>query len=96
MTSMRRLPPAHVAFYDWQRYAACRTVDSTVFFSPTGERNNSHARQQREQQAKKICAACPVQNACLHHALTVAEPYGVWGGLTEHERRHQSAPNPGH
>lgn len=92
MTSTRRLPPARIAVYDWQRHAACRTVDSAVFFGPAGERGNS--RQQREQRAKTICADCPVRQACLQHALAVSEPYGVWGGLTEQERRNGSVPNP--
>lgn len=90
MTSTRRLPPARISFYDWQRHAACRTVDSSVFFGPAGERGRS--RQQREQRAKTICADCPVQQACLQHALAVAEPYGVWGGLTEQERRNGNVP----
>ncbi len=37
--------------------------------------------------AKAICATCPVQQLCLEHALTNRERDGVWGGLTEKERR---------
>ncbi|WP_162237328.1 WhiB family transcriptional regulator, partial [Aeromicrobium sp. Leaf272] len=33
------------------------------------------------------CARCPVIEQCREHALTVQEPYGVWGGLSEAERR---------
>ena len=36
---------------------------------------------------RPICAACPVREACLEHALAVREKHGVWGGLTERERR---------
>jgi WhiB family redox-sensing transcriptional regulator len=37
--------------------------------------------------AKQICVRCPVIVECRHHALTVQEPYGIWGGLDEGERR---------
>lgn len=63
-----------------------------LFFGPAGERGS--ARQQREERAKEICADCPVQQACLQHALAAAEPYGVWGGLTEGERQTRTAPAP--
>lgn len=37
-------------------------------------------------EAKKMCAQCPVRNACLEEALRFREPYGIWGGLTPEER----------
>ena len=37
--------------------------------------------------AKSICKVCPVNVECLEYALTIREPYGIWGGLTETERR---------
>ena len=40
-----------------------------------------------EDAAKAVCAACPVRQACLEHALSASEPYGIWGGLTLRERR---------
>ena len=40
----------------------------------------------RELAAKSVCARCPVVAQCAAHALTVREPYGVWGGLSEDER----------
>jgi WhiB family redox-sensing transcriptional regulator len=36
--------------------------------------------------AKALCRDCPVLQNCRLHALQVREPYGVWGGMTEHER----------
>jgi WhiB family redox-sensing transcriptional regulator len=36
--------------------------------------------------AKSLCGTCPVQPECRQHALSVGEPYGVWGGTTESER----------
>jgi WhiB family redox-sensing transcriptional regulator len=40
--------------------------------------------------AKAICGVCPVRVPCTTHALQIREPFGIWGGLTEVERR--SAP----
>ncbi|MCK0439925.1 WhiB family transcriptional regulator [Gordonia alkaliphila] len=79
-----RLPGPNADFWDWQREGGCRGLDSSVFFHPEGERG--HARLQRERQAKKICGACPVIEQCRSHALSVDEIYGIWGGLSEHER----------
>ena len=44
-------------------------------------------RRAREEQAKSICADCGVRSECLAYALTTKEPYGIWGGLTELERK---------
>lgn len=40
-----------------------------------------------EQQAKAICADCPVREQCLDHAVRTPEQYGIWGGKTPRERR---------
>ena len=37
--------------------------------------------------AKRVCAACPVRDACLDHALNQPERHGVWGGATVEERQ---------
>jgi hypothetical protein len=70
---------------DWREDAACRGIESSVFFSPDGERG--HARAQRESRAQRICQDCPVLRRCRDHALTTGEPYGIWGGMTETDRR---------
>jgi WhiB family transcriptional regulator, redox-sensing transcriptional regulator len=70
--------------WDWRAAAACRLADTSLFFGP--ERELVGARRLREQQAKAICATCPVLEPCRAHALVHREPYGVWGGLTERER----------
>jgi WhiB family transcriptional regulator, redox-sensing transcriptional regulator len=59
-------------------------MDSSVFFHPDGERGAVRA--DREARAKQVCRTCPVIQQCRHHALSVREPYGVWGGLSETER----------
>ncbi|HEY5834054.1 WhiB family transcriptional regulator [Streptomyces sp.] len=70
--------------WGWQAQAACRGMDSSVFFSPPDERG--HARRQREQQAKAVCEACPVRTPCALFAVATNQPFGVWGGLTESDR----------
>src|SRR5918999_4911580 len=70
--------------WDWRAAAACRLADTSLFFGP--ERELVGARRLREQQAKAICATCPVIEPCRAYALVHREPYGVWGGLTERER----------
>jgi WhiB family transcriptional regulator, redox-sensing transcriptional regulator len=64
--------------------AACRSVGSTLFYSPDGERG-SHKRR-RERAAKAICATCPVVEVCAAYALACRETHGTWGGLSESDR----------
>ncbi|MHA4855024.1 WhiB family transcriptional regulator (plasmid) [Rhodococcus sp. ZPP] len=73
---------------DWQHHASCRGADTEIFFSPDGERRS--IRSQRERAAKQICQACPVLADCRAHALTAAETYGIWGGMSENERAHHT------
>lgn len=70
----------------WQLRAACRGPDSGVFFPPAVTERRDE-RDARERRAKAICAGCAVRQACLDFALDVREPHGIWGGLTEAERR---------
>jgi WhiB family transcriptional regulator, redox-sensing transcriptional regulator len=62
----------------WRQRAACRGVDPDIFYPVTDE---------DAEDAKAICAHCPVQRACLEWALARRESDGVWGGATERERR---------
>jgi WhiB family redox-sensing transcriptional regulator len=84
MADFSRLPGPNADLWDWQLSAACRGVDSALFFHPEGERGA--ARVARETAAKEVCQRCPVRVQCAQHALAVREPYGVWGGLTEDDR----------
>lgn len=84
MPQPSQLPGPNADLWDWQLHGACRGEDSAVFFHPDGERGR--ARAQRESRAKEICRTCPVLAQCRRHALEVAEPYGIWGGLSESER----------
>jgi WhiB family redox-sensing transcriptional regulator len=85
MTDVRKLPAPMSEFWEWQLRAACRNLDSALFFHP--ERERGAARSERERRAKTICRVCPVIAQCLRHALRSDEPYGVWGGLSAAERR---------
>jgi WhiB family redox-sensing transcriptional regulator len=70
----------------WQARAACRGPNTLVFFPPSHfERKDE--REAREAKAKAICAACSVRRECLEYALRIREPHGIWGGLSEVERR---------
>lgn len=84
MADTRRLPGPHTDRWDWQLLGSCRGLDSVYFFHPDNERGV--ARNTRVSRAKAICRGCPVLDDCRRHALAVREPYGIWGGLTEHER----------
>lgn len=68
---------------DWRHEAACRDEDPELFF-PIG--NTGPALAQIEE-AKKVCQRCPVKEACLAWALESGQDAGVWGGLSEDERR---------
>jgi WhiB family redox-sensing transcriptional regulator len=78
------LPAPRSESYQWQLDAACRGMETDLFFHPYGERDPSRSR--RVQQAKAICTECPVRLRCAEHAVRVGEVYGVWGGLSEEER----------
>jgi len=84
MADISRLPGPVADNWEWQFDGACRSTDPSVFFHPEGERGPT--RSARDAAAKRVCASCPVIKQCAAHALSVREPYGVWGGLTEDER----------
>jgi WhiB family redox-sensing transcriptional regulator len=69
----------------WITDAACRDMPPGLFYAPHAEATSE--RVTRELAAKRVCAACPVRAACLDHALHADEELGVWGGMTESERR---------
>jgi WhiB family transcriptional regulator, redox-sensing transcriptional regulator len=67
----------------WRARAACRDEDPELFF-PIGSTGPVLA---QIAEAKEVCARCPVREACLDFALSTGQAYGIWGGLTEDERR---------
>lgn len=84
MTELRRLPKPLMEVWEWQLVGACRAYDSELFFHPEHERGP--ARTERDAAAKRVCSACPVLLECRAHALSVREPYGIWGGLSADDR----------
>lgn len=84
MTTICGLPAPIADLWEWQLDGSCRRENPDVFFHPEGERGP--ARRDRDRAAKALCLDCPVLQRCREHALKVREPYGVWGGMTEHER----------
>jgi WhiB family transcriptional regulator, redox-sensing transcriptional regulator len=80
---LRRLPPADYGLASWRDSAACRHVDTELFF-PIGKAGAAVAETRR---AKLVCAGCPVRRACLAFALATGQEYGIWGGYDEDERR---------
>jgi len=66
------LPP------EWVSDALCAQTDPEVFYPEVGG---------SVRPAKNVCATCPVLAECRDYALTTGEPDGVWGGLSETERR---------
>ncbi len=72
-----------VDIVDWRHEAACREVDPELFF-PIG--NSGPALLQIEE-AKQVCRRCSVMQECLRWAIDSGQDAGVWGGLSEDERR---------
>ncbi len=70
---------------DWRSAAACLDVDPELFF-PIG---NAGPALRQIAQAKAICHRCPVAETCLTWAMDTNQDHGVWGGLTEDERRNR-------
>ncbi|WP_081343365.1 WhiB family transcriptional regulator [Mycobacteroides chelonae] len=65
----------------WTKDALCPQVDAELFFPTPGGPGQRSARA-----AKAICAQCPVTAECLEFAIRNGEEYGVYGGVTAHER----------
>ena len=62
----------------WQERALCAQTDPEAFFPEKGGSTR---------EAKKICAQCDVKAQCLEFALNIDARFGIWGGLSERERR---------
>jgi len=75
-----------VAEATWREEASCLDHPGVLFFGHE-ESEGTAERRRREEQAKRVCAACSVRSECLEYSLSVREPFGIWGGLTELERR---------
>ncbi|RNE48759.1 WhiB family transcriptional regulator [Corynebacterium alimapuense] len=63
---------------EWQDQALCAQTDPEAFFPEKGGSTR---------EAKRICQACSVRDDCLEYALEHDERFGIWGGLSDRERR---------
>ncbi len=68
---------------DWRHRALCRDEDPELFF-PIGTTGPALF---QVEQAKAVCRRCPVARECLDWALATGQDSGVWGALSEDERR---------
>jgi WhiB family transcriptional regulator, redox-sensing transcriptional regulator len=81
-TGTSQLPPTPAADVtgelEWQERALCAQTDPEAFFPEKGGSTR---------EAKRVCMACEVRVQCLDYALENDERFGIWGGLSERERR---------
>ncbi|EME51549.1 transcriptional regulator [Rhodococcus ruber BKS 20-38] len=70
--------PSDGADEQWQERALCAQTDPEAFFPEKGGSTR---------EAKRICLGCEVRDECLEYALANDERFGIWGGLSERERR---------
>ena len=70
--------PATIEDDQWQERALCAQTDPEAFFPEKGGSTR---------EAKRICLGCEVRDRCLEYALAHDERFGIWGGLSERERR---------
>jgi WhiB family transcriptional regulator, redox-sensing transcriptional regulator len=70
--------PPRVPVADWINQAAYSAADPEVFFPASHE---------ADAEAKQHCVICPVRDECREYALAAGEEFGVWGGLSEDERK---------
>ncbi|MDQ1295675.1 MAG: WhiB family transcriptional regulator, redox-sensing transcriptional regulator [Actinomycetota bacterium] len=63
---------------EWQERALCAQTDPEAFFPEKGGSTR---------EAKRVCMSCDVRAECLEYALANDERFGIWGGLSERERR---------
>lgn len=75
---MRNVKAQLVQDADWQDYANCLGVDPDLFFPERGASTK---------EAKEVCQSCVVREQCLEFALVNSEKFGIWGGMSERERR---------
>ena len=63
---------------DWRAAGLCSRTNPDLWFSPGAVEHK---------EAKRICRDCPVRQQCLQYAMETPVDHGIWGGMTERERR---------
>ncbi len=84
-SGLRQAFPSTPVFHwdDWRQLASCRETDPALFF-PVGNTDRALADLEA---AKAVCAGCRVREACLEFAMETKQEAGIWGGMSEDERR---------
>jgi len=72
------ISPEEVDELAWQDRALCAQTDPEAFFPEKGGSTR---------EAKRVCRGCEVRAECLEYALEHDERFGIWGGMSERERR---------
>ncbi len=72
------IPDWNLSLDDWKNDALCGQTDPDMFFPDRGESTR---------EAKMVCSRCTVTAECLEYALQHDERHGVWGGMSERDRR---------
>lgn len=72
------LPFGEVEALGWHELALCAQTDPEAFFPEKGGSTR---------EAKRVCSGCEVRKDCLEYALANDERFGIWGGMSERERR---------
>jgi WhiB family redox-sensing transcriptional regulator len=80
------MPALADADHDWRAFALCAESDPNLWFG---------AGALEHKLAKRICRRCPVRTECLDYAMEAPVDHGVWGGMTERERRRCRRKAPG-
>ena len=62
----------------WSAHGSCASFDPELFFPEPGADTSA---------ARAICRTCPVRRMCLDHAIETRQKFGIWGGMTENQRR---------
>ena len=78
MSDIARLPFTETEDLGWHERALCAQTDPEAFFPEKGGSTR---------EAKRVCSSCEVKVECLEYALENDERFGIWGGLSEDERR---------
>ena len=78
LVAMTAAAPEDETLLSWQDKALCAQTDPEAFFPEKGGSTR---------EAKRICVSCEVKQECLEYALMQDERFGIWGGLSERERR---------
>jgi WhiB family redox-sensing transcriptional regulator len=75
---------------NWRKFAACLSAEPELFFPAA----SAGLDDRQVERAKAVCKVCPVRRECLQFALATRQSHGVWGGMSERERRVARMPVP--